>query len=458
MRPATYAAAAFLLVCLSTSIDPWPESPTSTSDPAAPQATDATPAPLGPPVPVSVPVAAAPAASAASAAKPAAPAVEPYVAPDEGRFGSPEQVVPGVEYRSFTVPTSHGSAHVHLLTADLNHPGVRAGMLYPGAVASTAPVSGMASEQGAVGGINGDFFDISEEQHPGVEATGATSGPMVLDGRPLKGAVPQGQRFGWTPPDGDTSEDVFGVGTDGRARTARLTLRGHVRTPKGLLELGGLNQYALPVDSIGVFTPRWGSVSRARAVCGTDDDRAAPCTGESYEVTVRQGKVESVSESPGRGAIPEDAVVLLGREAGARALRELTPGTPVQVDYALESTAGVPFAFALGAYPVVRGHEPLPGLDTAVAEPRTAVGITAGGRVLHLLSMDGREGTSSGLTVGELADVLRSLGCTEAVYLDGGGSATLATRDPGTGMVRVRNNLDRGQERSVPNGIAVFSG
>jgi hypothetical protein len=396
---------------------------------------------------------------AGPAAAPARPAPEePYTAPDEGRFGAPEQVVPGVEYRSFTVPSSHGGTRVHLLTVDLRHPGVRAGLLFPGAVASGAPVSGMAAERGAVGAVNGDFFDISEEQHPGVEATGAPSGPMVLDGRPLKAAVPQGQRFGWTPPEGDTSEDVFGVGTDGRARTARLTLRGRVRTPKGALDLGGLNQYALPVDSIGVFTPQWGSASRARAVCGNDENRAAPCTGEAYEVTVRRGKVVSVSEAPGRGAIPQDAVVLLGREAGARALRGLAPGTPVTVDYAFESSAGVPFAFALGAYPLVRGHAPLPGLDTEVAEPRTAIGIAASGRVLHLLSTDGRENASSGLTVAELADLLRSLGCADGAYLDGGGSATLATRDLGGGRVRVRNNLDRGQERSVPNGIAVFAG
>ncbi|MGE7439629.1 phosphodiester glycosidase family protein [Kitasatospora sp. NPDC001175] len=440
MRPVTHAAAAYLVVLLSTSIDPLPRPPVPAADRASPPAAAR---PQAPPAP-------------AVAARPAPE--EPYTAPDEGRFGPSEPVVPGVDYRSFTVPGSHGETRVHLLTVDLRQPGVRAGLLFPGAVASGAPVSGMAAEQGAVGAVNGDFFDISEEQHPGVEATGATSGPMVLDGHPLKAAVPQGQRFGWTPPEGDSSEDVFGVGTDGRARTARLALRGRVRTPKGALELHGLNQYALPVDSIGVFTPQWGAASRARAVCGTDENRAAPCSGEVYEVTVRQGKVESVSEAPGRGAIPADAVVLLGREAGARALRELANGTPVTVDYAFESSTGVPFAFALGAYPLVRAHAPLPGLDTEVAEPRSAVGIAASGRVLHLLSTDGRENASSGLTVGELAELLRSLGCAEAAYLDGGGSATLVTRDQGSGQVRIRNNLDRGQERSVPNGIGVFAG
>ncbi|MFD0345034.1 hypothetical protein ACFQ0M_00995 [Kitasatospora aburaviensis] len=93
--------------------------------------------------------------------------------------------------------------------------------------------------------------------------------------------MPEGQRYGRTRPLGDTGEgvfdeDVFGVGVDGRARMDRLVLHGHIRTPRSELVLGGLNQYALPVDSIGAFTSQWGEVSRARAACGTDDDRAAP--------------------------------------------------------------------------------------------------------------------------------------------------------------------------------------
>ncbi|MFI9271300.1 phosphodiester glycosidase family protein [Kitasatospora sp. NPDC052896] len=378
--------------------------------------------------------------------------------PAEATLRVEEAVAPGVAYRAFTVPTSHGSARLHVLTVDLGHPGVRADLLYPGAVAARAPVSRMAEAQGAVAAVNGDFFDINEVQHPGVQATGAASGPVIRDGQPLKAAVPQGQRFGWTPPPGDTSEDVIGVGTDGRARTARLTLRGLVRTPWGVLPLGGLNQYALPEGSIGAFTAQWGTPSRERAVCGTDDDRAAPCAGEAFEVTVRQGRVESAAATAGSGQIRPDTTVLLGREAGAHALRTLSPGTPVDVDYRLASSPPVPFTFALGGYPLLDHGRPRPGLDTTVADPRSAVGVASGGRLLWLLSTDGREGTSSGLTIAELADVLNALGCADAVYLDGGASATLVTRSPTTHRITVRNNLDREEERPVPNGIAVFSG
>ncbi|MER7674118.1 phosphodiester glycosidase family protein [Kitasatospora sp. NPDC096128] len=367
-------------------------------------------------------------------------------------------LAPGVGYRELTVRTPHGDARVYAVRADLRGPGVRADLLFPGAVAARAPLTAMAGARSAVAAVNGDFFDISEEQHPGVAATGATSGPAVYRGRALKAAVPQAQRFGWWPPPGDTDQDVLGVGVDGVARLGRLVLRGRVRAAGGAWPLGGLNQYALPVGSIGVFTPEWGEVSRARAACGNDESRKAPCTAQTREVTVRQGRVAAVSDTPGSGPIPAGSTVLLGREAGARALAGLPVGAPVAVDYRLESSEPVPFRFALGAYRLLRDGQALAGLDATAVEPRSAVGLADGGRVLTLLSTDGREGTSTGLSLTELARTVSELGCPDGVYLDGGASATLVARDRATGELTVRNQLDHGRERPVPNALGIFAG
>ncbi|MFJ9775933.1 phosphodiester glycosidase family protein [Kitasatospora sp. NPDC101157] len=128
------------------------------------------------------------------------------------------------------------------------------------------------------------------------------------------------------------------------------------------------------------------------------------------------------------------------------------------MDHRLASSEPVPFTFALGAYSLLRGGRPPAGLDSTDVEPRSAVGLTDGGRTLTLLSTDGREGTSTGLTLTELARVVGDLGCPDGVYLDGGASATLVTRDPATGRLAVRNHLDHDQERPVPNALAVFAG
>ncbi len=60
---------------------------------------------------------------------------------------------------------------------------------------------------------------------------------------------------------------------------------------------------------------------------------------------------------------------------------------------------------------------------------RTAVGITAAGQVL-LVAVDGPEQgvNSSGLTITELSVVMKNLGCTSALNLDGGHSTTMSVK------------------------------
>ncbi|MFE9097621.1 phosphodiester glycosidase family protein [Streptomyces sp. NPDC007264] len=367
-------------------------------------------------------------------------------------------IAPGVEYSEFDLSASHGVARAHLLSVDLRNRNVRVDLLYPGAVAARATVSRLADARHALAGINGDFFNISETQHPGVEATGSAVGPAVANGHALKAAVPPGQRFGPALPPGTTTEDVLGVGTDRTARLDRLALAGTVSTARERLALRGLNQYALPQGSIGAYTAEWGAASRLRAVCGTDTDRGAPCSPDTYEVTIRDGRVAATAGTPGTGAIAAGTTVLVGREAGAQALRHLVKGEAVAVGSRLvAASSGVPYVFAVGGFPVLRHGAPLSGLDNATSAVRTAVGIGDGGHRLLLLALDGASAYRTGLTVAELASALRTMGATDGVDLDGGGSSTLVSRGPGASTVTVRNHPSGGAERPVPEGIGVFA-
>ncbi|MEU9168031.1 phosphodiester glycosidase family protein [Streptomyces sp. NPDC048420] len=369
------------------------------------------------------------------------------------------QLATGLQYRQFDIYATAGKTHAHVLSVDLRDPRVRVELLYPGAVAARATVSGLATAQGAVAGVNGDFFNITETQHPGVQATGASVGPAIAQGRVLKAAVPDGQRFGPVLPPGTSTTDVFGVGTDRRARLGDLTLDGSVLTPEGRLPLGGLNQYALPVGSVGAYTSDWGSMSRGRATCGTDTDRAAPCSTDTHEVTVRGGRVVATADTPGGGPVPAGTTVLVGREAGAQQLRKLSVGSAVTVQHRLvAASASIPYRFALGGYPVLDDGLLLPGLDDTVSAVRTAVGIADGGRRLYLLALDGAVAYRTGLTISEVADTMRTLGSVDAFSLDGGGSTTMAARMPGTSSVAAVNHPAGGVERPVPNGIGVFAG
>ncbi|WP_443052225.1 phosphodiester glycosidase family protein [Streptomyces sp. NBC_00310] len=377
-------------------------------------------------------------------------------APASGASGA-VVIAPGIEYRQFDIQAAMGVTHAHVLSVDLRSTQVGVGLLYPGKVAARATVSRLAGSAGAVAGVNGDFFNNTETQHPGVAATGAPVGPAIAGGHALKAAVPRGQRFGPALPPGTGTKDVLGVTTDGTARLDSIALDGSVTTTGGDLPLRGLNQYALPVGSVGAFTSDWGEVSRMRAVCGTDTDRAAPCSTDTHEVLVANGHVVGSAGTPGSGAIEAGATVLVGREAGAQQLRKLSPGDPVEVRHRLVASTGTPYAFALGGYPVLRGGVPLPGLDDTTSAVRTAAGVADGGHRLLLLALDGAAAYRTGLTIAEVAATMRGLGSVDAFSLDGGGSSTLVARAPGASAVTVRNHPSDGAERAVPNGIGVFA-
>lgn len=362
-------------------------------------------------------------------------------------------VAPGVSYRTFSVSTAHGPVAAYLVTIDLTT--ARLDLLHPAEVAQRTGVAEMATAQHAVAGINGDFFNISET-HTGVPPTNSSVGPEIADGKDLKFAVPDGQRFGPAMPPGATTKVVFGLGSDRRARVSSVDLAGAVVSPKGVFGLDGLNQYALPVGGIGEYTSDWGDVSRARAACGSDTDRSAGCTTDTEEVVVSHGVVTAESETPGAGPIPPGTVVLFGREHGADELERLAPGDHVVVGGALVDRQAPPFRFAVGGFPILSGGRPLSGLDAVTLAPRTAAGASADGRTAYLLAVDGRTAASTGMSVTELAGLLHAVGAASGVNLDGGGSTTMAVGGLGR-PVTIRNTPSDGTERAVANGIGVFS-
>ena len=62
--------------------------------------------------------------------------------------------------------------------------------------------------------------------------------------------------------------------------------------------------------------------------------------------------------------------------------------------------------------------------QSMTSNPRTAIGIINSLHYVFVVS-DGRTSESEGLTLYELAGVMKDLGCTVAYNLDGGGSSTM---------------------------------
>jgi len=99
-------------------------------------------------------------------------------------------------------------------------------------------------------------------------------------------------------------------------------------------------------------------------------------------------------------------------------------------------------------------------LNSEERHPRSAAGISANGGILYLLVIDGRREGSSGGTEKETALLLRALGSTDGINLDGGGSSALVLRYP-DGRVKAVNTPIHGgisgQERAVAGCLGISS-
>jgi len=97
---------------------------------------------------------------------------------------------------------------------------------------------------------------------------------------------------------------------------------------------------------------------------------------------------------------------------------------------AINSAEGIENAIG-GFHQILALGEPAERTHAGQARhPRSAAGISADGRYLYLLVIDGRRPGSVGSTEKETALILRSLGSWDGINFDGGGSSALVLRYP----------------------------
>lgn len=88
---------------------------------------------------------------------------------------------------------------------------------------------------------------------------------------------------------------------------------------------------------------------------------------------------------------------------------------------------------------------------------RTAIGITAEGKVVMMV-LDGRqEPFSAGGSMEEIAQIMLDAGCVEAINLDGGGSTTYLSKPEGSDTLQLVNRPSDGYARSVATSLVAVS-
>lgn len=88
---------------------------------------------------------------------------------------------------------------------------------------------------------------------------------------------------------------------------------------------------------------------------------------------------------------------------------------------------------------------------------RTAIGITAEGKVVMMV-LDGRQlPRSAGGAMEEIAQIMLEAGCVQAVNLDGGGSTTYLSKPAGSDEIELVNTPSDGYARSVATSLVAIS-
>ncbi len=146
------------------------------------------------------------------------------------------------------------------------------------------------------------------------------------------------------------------------------------------------------------------------------------------------------------------------QEGGQSFFAVLKDGTPVigsSSDYE-KYKADIAEAISGGVILVQNGVSLYPTNDNNLA-PRTAVGITADGKVVMMV-IDGRQSPySAGASYNEVAQIMIDAGCVVAVNLDGGGSSTYVAKPEGSDNLAVLNRPSDTVERSVSSSLMIVS-
>jgi len=190
-------------------------------------------------------------------------------------------------------------------------------------------------------------------------------------------------------------------------------------------------------------------------------------------VTLAEGALATLSGlsiSGGRAVSPPSgryAAILFFGDGHAAILTaaELAPLAARWPDLGAAGLAAVPMSGAGGFALILRAgqvrHDQFDGMYRENRAPRSAIGVSADGRTLYLLVIDGKNGGHSvGATFAETAAWLAAFGASEGLMLDGGGSSALVVADS-AGVPRLVNIPVQGTlpgiERPVANLIAIRS-
>jgi len=246
----------------------------------------------------------------------------------------------------------------------------------------------IAGRTNSIVAINGGFFKPQ---------SGVPLGTLMIDGKIYTGPVYNRVALG-----------IFEDGYDVSRVKFDAVIRGNGKEVK----IDNINQPRMLSSYVLAYTRDWG--------------KYAPVSPrDGVQLQISGNRIISASANP--LLIPENGYVLVGPKEKLSALFgapeiEMEFGLSPKWENVKHIISGGPYLVKNGSVYVDVSEEKL--LAIGGRNPRSAIGYTKDNDLI-IVAVDGREGSSVGLTLNELASLMKSLGCVNAINLDGGGSTVM---------------------------------
>jgi len=260
-------------------------------------------------------------------------------------------------------------------------------------LSGTKKVSSMVAQNNAIAGINASFFKPS---------TGTPLGTLIINEEILTGPI--------------FDRVTLGIGKD-EFKMARISLQGTINTPDGReIKIDNVNQPRMLSSYTLIYSSKWGKI-------------APPSPKYGIQVAVNNNKVTEISKNS--LSIAKNGFVIVGSE---KQLGKLKVNDEVKIKFSTNPDwTGIKHAISGGPYLIKEGKIFIDVNDQKLGSiggrnPRTAVGYTQDNKFI-MITIDGRQKGSNGATFGELAEIMKKLGCINAMNLDGGSSTQMIVQN-----------------------------
>ncbi len=269
---------------------------------------------------------------------------------------------------------------------------------------SKSTIANIAKRNNSIVAINGTYFKPQ---------TGVPLGTLMINKKLYTGPIYNRVAMGF-----------FDSGYD----MARIELNASIKTRNAEVKVDNVNQPRMLSTYVLVYTSDWGTNSPATPQYG-------------MQIAVKDGKI--VGTSTQSMSIPEGGYVIVGPKTKLEPIMNakklnLDIKTIPNWDNVNHIISGGPYLVKNGEIFIDINEQKLQAIGGK--NPRTAIGYTDEGNLIMVV-IDGREGASVGMTLRELATFMKTIGCVNAMNLDGGGSTVMYVNGKVTNMPRVKGGI-----------------